>query len=1121
MPYTTPLWSRTRFLLFILAMAASPLAGQTFGEITGSLSDPSGAVVAGASVTVTNVSTNQVRRVQTNEAGDYTVPFLLPGNYDIQAESAGFKTATRRGVTLQVGSVARINFLLELGDVAETIEVTGGASLLVTESTALGTVIENKRIIELPLNGRNFLQMIALSPNVVAEAGISNRIGGERGTQSFSVAGQRLEFNRYTLDGVENTDANYNTFVVRPSIEALQEFKVQTGVYSAEFGRATSQINATTKSGTNEFHGAVFEFLRNSALDAKEWRQAGAKNPFRRNQFGFTLGGPLVRNRLFFLSNFEALRDRKTLQQIASVATDRMRAGDFSATNRIIFDPDSRVFGADARGNPKAVSATRFPNQIIPQNRIQSFAGKIHEFYPAPVVPGDNTNRNYLRQDPRNISSEQFTQRIDWQEKDNSTWFGRFSWGDEFVQESSVFADTKGRVETKAYQAMLSNTRTFGPTTVNEFRFGYVQFQNDALANFATVRNIQEELAIPGLVANDPFIWGVPEITFGNANVSGLSQRDAKVGRNHTFQWLDNVSVVRGSHSFKFGGEIRRNRFNEFGNSKAAGEFQFPGQATFDPANRQATGNGYADFLLGWLGESARSLGAANAMFRSTDFYLYVQDDWKITPKLTMNIGLRYENNQPFHDKYRGAFNIKFFDLGIGPNGLLEKTQVPVFVRPREGDFYEGIGFRLHDPIPVVTGNEHLGLALVDHDWNNFAPRLGFAYSPTQRWTIRTGLGVFFTVDTGNPRYDLTRNGAGRGLFTSDLERLNSNITDPWAAERALFQCTGWDGPCLGPVQGLGIIPSNRTPYVWQWLFNVQRELGNDLVVEFGYQGNAGHKLEAFRTYNQPVLKTGPNDARTIAQRSPWPMYNRIQEVDANVNANYHAFSTKLTQRFSKGLTYLLGYTYSKAIDSRSAIRTNNGDNLYPRDSYDLRMERGLAQFDQRQRLVASVLYELPFTAQSGILNAIVGGWQLGSIFTFGDGTAWNVGTIGDTNAVNQLGNYPHATGISPFPDDPTPQKFWNVEAFDTTNPNLSWLSGNAGRNVLRTPGTRQWDFSLIKNFRVREGHTLQFRFEAFNFSNHPNWSTPSNNSRSAAQFGVINSARTMREMQFGLKYLF
>ena len=379
---------------------------QTFGEVTG-------AVVAGATITITNTATNQVRQVQSNESGNYTVPFLVPGLYDLTAEQEGFKLASRTGVELQVGDFARVDFNMEVGVVTEVVEVVGGAPLLDTESTAVGTVIENKRIIELPLNGRNYLQMIALSTNVTAEQGAGGeaaaRKGGERAQQAFSIAGQRMVFNHFTLDGVENTNVSYNMFAVRPSIDALQEFKVQTGVYSAEYGRSTSQINVTTKSGSNEFHGTVFEFHRNENIDSREWRNEGDKNPFVRNQFGFMLGGPLVRDRLFFMSNFEALRDRKTLERTANVATDRMRAGDFSASGREIYDHLTRTFTTDAGGNQRAVSADRFPNDTMPQSRINGIAVKLLEFYPRQTVPGDSILRNFLRNAARPISWEQFT----------------------------------------------------------------------------------------------------------------------------------------------------------------------------------------------------------------------------------------------------------------------------------------------------------------------------------------------------------------------------------------------------------------------------------------------------------------------------------------------------------------------------------------------------------------------------------------------------------------------------------------------------------------------------------------------------------------------------------------
>ncbi|MEX2261370.1 MAG: TonB-dependent receptor [Bryobacteraceae bacterium] len=1119
-------------LLLTLGLAALPLGAQNFGEITGTVADSTGAVMARVTVTVVNSATNQVRTAVTNETGNYSVPFLVPGPYDIRAETAGFRAETRTGVILQVGAVARINFALQVGEVTQQIEITAGAPLMVTESTALGTVIENKRIIELPLNGRDPLQLIALSTNVTVEGGAGGGgglQGGARTGASYSIAGQRLEFNRYTLDGVENTDPNFNSYIINPSVDALQEFKVQSGVYSAEFGRATSQVSATTKSGSNQFHGAAFEFLRNSAFDAREWQQAEERqNPFRRNQFGGTLGGPILRDRLFFLANFERTIDRKTNQQTAAVATDKMRAGDFSGAgvNRTIFDPLTRVYETNAQGLERAVSAAPFPGNRIPAGRFNPVAVKLLEFYPSQNVPGDFLPRNFINNLARKQDSEQLNFRADWNQGTKSNWFARYSWGDELQENPSTFPLLGTQTDTTVRQAVLSNTLLFGASVVNDARFGWNSFANDRVGNLAYQRDVASELGIIGLNAAHPAFYGVPSVAVGQG-VAGFGGGDPWVARNHTFQFVDNVSIVRGRHSIKFGGELRRDRYNNFGNQKGLGEFIFTGQATFDPANRNATGFGFADFLLGETNQSARALASANAMLRGTAYYAYIQDDWKITPRLTLNIGLRYENTRPWYDKYRGIMNVQMFGPGVGPSGVLAGTQAPILTRPGAGDFYEGLNFRFHDGIPIQAGDEYLGRSLVNPDNNDFAPRIGISWSPRDRWTVRAGIGVFYTRDSGNPVFDMARNMAGRGFATTDVERPNANLSDPWKNQREQFTCTGWTGTCLGPFQVLGNITGRRSPYVQQWLFNIQRELSPNIVLEMGYQGNAGHKLERFRTYNQAVLKEGPGDARSIPQRRPWPAYDRIQQVDGSINSNYHAFSTKLQQRFSRGMTFLAGFTWSKAIDGGSAIRTNSGDRLWPTNSYDLSAERGLAQFHVGRRFVASTIYELPFGLgkpllnNSGIITKIVGGWQLGAIVTFADGAPVNVGSIGDSFAVGGLGNAPHATGISPIPENRSANNFWNVAAFDATNPNLSYLAGNAGRNVLLRPGTRNADLSLSRNIRIRESHTLQFRWESFNGTNHPNWNAPSADARNANTFGVVTSARTMREMQFALKYLF
>jgi hypothetical protein len=1129
-----------RFILLCgLIAAVLPLFAQNYGEINGTVTDPTGAVITGATVTVTNTATNIARNVQTNASGNYTVPFLAPGLYDVRAEQAGFKAVSRSGVQLQVGAIARIDVAMEVGAVTDEVAVTGTAALLTTEGTAVGTVIENKRIVDLPLNGRDYLQLIALSPGVTAETPPSftatGRQGGERAQQNYSIAGQRLQFTHYTLDGIENTDPNWNLWIFRPSIDALQEFKVETGVYSAEYGHEPSQVNVTTKSGSNQIHGAAFEFLRNSALDARQWLQStGAKNPFRRNQYGFELDGPIVlpkvfngKDRLFFMSNFEGLRDRNTLQQVASVATNRMRAGDFSASGRIVYDPTTRVTTTDANGNVKAVSALPFANDVILPSQFSPIAQKLLEFYPAPTTPGDNILRNYTRQASTPTDWDQFTQRIDFNESSKSFWFGRFGWDNEFTSTASLFANQNEQYALTAYQVMLSNIRTFTPTVINEFRFGFNQLVSNATTSSAYKRNVTAELGMSGIFNTSPAAWGIPSVSLGNG-LSGFGDPvDAPfLDHNNTFQWIDNVSVTRGRHSLRFGGEIRRMRVNEQGNIYNRTNMIFSGPATFNPASRLNTGYSFADFLIGDLTSFNWAGALASVQFRSTPWSAYFEDVWKVSSKLTINYGLRYEFYPPYHDKYRGVMNAYFYDPGVGANGILAGTKQPILVRPGSGPFYEGAAAHFIDAIPTATGDQlgQLGLpqSTIQNDRNDFAPRIGMAYS-TGRWTFRSGFGVFFAHDVSNATQTaMDENLAGRANVNASVEVPNAPLSNPLLPTVGQGSCTGWSGICQGPQTRIYMVDTHlRTPYMEQWLFDVQRQLSQAVVLEVGYQGNEGHKLEIFRNYNEPVLRSGPSDASSLQQRRPWPNYGQMQSINGVVNSNYHALTTKLSQRLSKGLTSLVSFTWSKAIDNGSALRPSLLTNGSPLNWYDFRSNRGLSDFNVGRRFVASVLYELPFgKSGSGVINRLTGGWQLGSIITMADGTPIDVGNIGDvTNTENS--SLPDATGISPVPSNQTAQQFWNIAAFNATNSALNFRYGTTARNVLFTPGTVNWDFSVIKNTKIMERQSLQFRFEAYNFANHPNWLPPPTNVLAPATFGVVSTAKTMRVMQVALKYSF
>jgi hypothetical protein len=1095
-----------------------PCFAQTFGEITGEIRDSSGAVLPGVTVTAQNQSTNAVRTVTSNVAGVYSFPALPPGTYTLKVELPGFHTATR-AVTLQVQQTARLDFALELGELTETVAVMGFTPLLTTESATIGTVIENKRIVELPLNGRNYLQLVALVPNVSADfAGpgqAGDRQGGSRAAQQLSISGQRREFNYYTLDGVDNTDVNFNTYIFMPSIDALQEFKVQTGIYPAEFGREASQVNVSTKSGSNAFHGTVFEFHRNDKFDARPYAFTSAqppKPPFRWNQYGFTLGGPVWipgifhgRDRLFFMSNFEGYRDRKQFQNLFSVPSAAMRDGDFSELlpGLQISDPTRCTVVGSSR------TCAPFPGNMIPRDRLDPTALKLLEFYPLPNVGGAGLTNNHIALANRRINKDQFTQRIDLVQGSKSTWFGRYSYANE--NEISPALKLNGtKLITKVHQAMVANTLTLSSSLLNEFRFGYNRFFNTFGRELAFVRNVVAELSIPGLVDPPPEAWGIPSIPIKGFSGFGDSTEGPYTNRNQAFEFVDNLSWIRGRHSLRFGGSIRIDRFNQVGNQFARGSFG---------VEDQATGYGFSDFMLGYVRRAEASVALAVTKFRATSQAYYIDDTWKIRPDVTINLGLRYEYTPPWFDANGTLMNIFVPFIDTTPN-VQDMSRHPTLVRIGEGDVYADTPIRFNPAIQVARDGR-LGDRLVDDDKRNFAPRVGVAWSPNDRWTFRAGAGVFYTQDTGNPRFDMARNLAGRRR--DEALTLTPDLTFQSPFRDASANACGVQPPlvCVSTPYVLGNMHDRKTPYMVQYLVNVQRELGKSTAVEIGYLGSRSHRLERMFAFNEAI----PGATGSVVSRQPYPEFGRIQEIGNVAEAKYNSLAMKLTRRLDQGLTLLAGYTLSKSTDNGSGIRTLNGDTLFPQNSYCLSCEWGLSIFDVRHRFVSSVLYELPFGEgkpflSTGIGGAMLGGWQLSSILTIASGFPRNVTTGRDQSNTGAGFDRPNLTGAPiqlPY-GERTPERWFNLDAFELQP---FGTHGNAGRNLVIGPGMVSWDFSVMRNFRTTDATTLQFRLEAFNLPNWPIWGDPDTNLLSP-RFGQINTTRKpMRELQFGLKFIF
>jgi hypothetical protein len=1096
----------------------TPAYAQTLGTITGEVKDSTGGSVPGATVTAQNVATNAVRTQVTNEAGAYTFPAMPPGMYQVKAELQGFKTV-QNAVELHVEETVRVDFSLEVGTLTETTEVSAAVTMISTSNATVGTVIENRRIVELPLNGRSFISLIALSPNVSAGfAGpgqANDRQGGSRASQQISISGQRREFNYYTLDGVDNTDVNFNTYIFLPSIDALEEFKVQTGIYSAEFGRAAGQVNVVTKSGSNAFHGTVFEFHRNDKFDARpyaftEAQAAAPKAPFKWHQFGYTAAGPVLKNRVFFMSNYEGYIDRRTSFNNFNLPTAAMRTGDFSAVATPLIDPSTCTVSGAAR------TCQTFPGNVIPANRIHPISQKLLEFYPEPNTSG--TNFNYLSEQKRTIDRKQYTQRMDFVQNAASTWMGRYSYGhDDEVQPALRLNGSK--LLNTVHQVMVGNTRTISPTVLNEFRFGFNSFFNTLGRELAFVRDVVSELGISGVTPGSEESWGIPSIGISGYNGFGDSTEGPYTNRNKVFEFTDNLSWIRGTHSFKLGGMIRIDHFNQVGNQFSRGAFNFDGRATGSLTGASTPGAAsFADFLLGYQRQSESAVALANIKFRSVSQAYYFNDTWRMNRNMTLDYGLRYEYTPPWLDKGGTLINahLPFRDTGLP---VADQSRHPVLVRIGTGDFYEGLNVRFNPNIQVARDGR-LGDRLVDDDKLNFAPRVGWAWTPSDAWSVRAGTGIFYMQDTGNPRFDMARNAVGRRQDTADPLLANLNWNAPFAGS-GTNPC-GVQPPlvCISQHYVLGNEYDRKTPYMIQYVFNVQRQLDRATSVEIGYLGSRSKRLE--RMFDANEVTPGPGSPQT---RRPYPEFTKIQEIGNVAEAKYNSMALKLTRRFNEGLSVLFGYTLSESTDNGSGIRVLNGDALFPQDSRCFDCEWGPSIFDVRHRLVTSVLYELPFGGdkpflRDGVGAAILGGWQVSAIVNKSSGFPRDPAAGSDIPNTGALTYRPNLVpGQDPNDGAKTPQQWFNTAAFVLP---AQFTYGNAGRNIVMGPGIFNTDLSLMRTVRVGGSKSLQVRLEAFNLFNKPVWGDPNMSMANPALFGTINTTRSpMRELQIGAKFAF
>ncbi len=1056
------------FAVFFL-LVCTGIAQETTATIAGQVQDASSAGIAGAKVTARNIQTGLERSVTTSENANYTIPLLPIGTYEVSAEKANFKRVVETGIVLEVDQHARVDFKLPVGAATDSVQVTSDVPLTQTDTSSEGAVIDNVKVVELPLNGRQFYSLALLVPGVApsAQGSILSFRGG------FNVAGASELNNNFTLNGLDNNNQLLSAPAFRPSVDAIQEFKILTGVFPAEYGRNSgSQVIVTTKSGTNGFHGTAFEFIRNQVLDAENFftPSNAAKPSFKQNQFGGTLGGPIIRNKTFFFASYEGTRSTQQITALTNVPTPAMVTGNFSGIPKTIIDPTTGL---------------AFPGNIIPTSRLSPAGLFLAKLYPTPTsatpagqLPTNNYTFNEPQQDSLNLGSIRLDHTFSARDSVNVS-YNDFEDNtltqDNTVCGSRVVPGFDCTVVLLARLGGFTETHIFSPTLINQVRFAYSEFQNPRATNDSGI-NFLQMFNITGTRFDGPTRSGVPAVSVTGFAALGEPTNFPQVRTDNTFQLADDVTFNRGAHSLKFGVDLHRFQSNGTIVGNGRGSYTFSAQST-----SPTTGYAFADLLLGIPTSTARSPYSPRIYDRTGIYAGYAQDDWKITPHLTLNIGLRYEYNLPTFEKYNILSNFN----------------------PSTGNI-------------DIAGQGSVPRGLWNPNYKDIEPRFGFSFSPfdTSKTVIRGGYGIFYNA----PALNAVNSGPQQSnapyvssqTFNSSLA-LPITLANPYPAAAA-------------GAGSLTLSAFNRNQpdaQIQQWNFNVQQELTRSMVLEVSYQGSKGTHLPLYYNINQP-----PPGLGTVAQKQalrPYPQYGNINFLDAVGNSNFNGLLMKLQQRYSNGLSFLVSYTYGKSIDDTPGTPYNVVPSRSSAENpKDFSLERGLSGFDIRSRFVFSPVYELPFGQGKRYLNSnkfvglIVGGWEVSGILSLQTGRPFTV--LVSTDNANVLGNVDRPNLIGNANSGPhTVQQWINVSAFQLAP---AGTFGNEGRNNIIGPGLKNLDFLLSRVFRVTEKISIQFRAEAFNIANHPNFDQPAQ-TFGVAGFGSITSAEPPRQLQFGAKVRF
>ncbi len=1070
----------SRFLFLAAVVAAllpAPLFAQATGQINGIVTDTSGAVLPGVTVEATNTATGAVRSAVTGADGLYTLPLIQPGVYDVRATLSGFRVGLQEGVRVTVSETARAAFQLEVGQVTETVTVTAVATLVETANATHGIVIDQQKVVDLPLNGRNFTQLGTLIPGVVAPP---SGLGGQAGdatpggfgnvTGGFNVNGMRNQSNNFLMDGATNNDTFNTGFVLRPPPDAIEEFKILTHAFGAEYGRnAGSVVNVVTKSGSNTLSGAAWEFNRDDALQARNFFAPGnqPKPELKQNQFGAAVGGPLVRNRLFGFGYYEGFRNQAGTTTNVVVLSEAQRAGNFGAT--AIRDP---------------LTGLPFPNNTIPANRISPAAARLlSEFVPLPNSPGNRYIVSPTLEDVR----DQFGARVDYQLRQNQSLLLRYMRADTDRTTPKVIAPSDQKALATLQDAMASFNWVIASNVISQTRASI----NRISANPAVTSGLNPRDYGIGFSNTNPLAAGLPSIVvqgfFGGGTAALGDPQQPFVNRvNHVWQAASDVTWIAGRHSLKFGVDIRREAMNIAFINRPNGDLVFSGGLT---------GNAAADFLLG-LPAQAR----ATTQQVTQDGYGwlvagYLQDDFRVTPNLTVNLGLRYELPTPFIDKNDAI------------TGFVTGQQSTVYPNAPRGLVY--------------PGDNGIPRGIVPTDKNNFAPRVSAAWDPfgDGSTSVRGAFGVFYDALAGQG--DFFQSGVLSPPFTPLVE-LNTptpiTIADPLAA------VAGPPNPFPANLTVIGWGDDFKSPYAYHFNLGVQRQFAGRLGAEVAYVGSRGHNLPIFMEVNPGVYAPG----QTTRGARIMPAFALVRPTFSAAKSWYDSLQTSVRLLPTRGLNLLASYTLGKTTDHVSGVNIGGeprpvlpvvqGDEASLERA--LAAEKGPALFDARHRFVLSFGYALPrLDDQPVALRAIAGGWQLNGIYQAQTGFPVPV-SLGTVLDIRYMTNRPDMT-CDPNNGPKTTAQYFDTSCFTAlTLAQTGERPGNAGRNPVRGPGFQRTDLSIFKNFEFAGRHRIQARIEAFNIWNQARFGQP-NGTFGAVNFGQITTAEDGRVIQLGVKYSF